>query len=77
MDGFLRPDTPLLCFYPFPPCCVGGGFLSVRYTFVVLSSLCPLAVSGMIFSLSDTPLLCFVRWVCYVVMGRLILSAKG
>ena len=27
MDGFLRPDTPLLCIYPLPPCCVGDGFL--------------------------------------------------
>ena len=26
MDGFLRPDTPLLCFYPLPPWCVGDGF---------------------------------------------------
>jgi len=39
MDGFLCPDTPLLCIYPLPPCCVGDGFFSVRYTFVVFRSL--------------------------------------
>ena len=39
MDGFLRPDTPLLCIYPLPPCCVGDGFLSVRYPFVAFRSL--------------------------------------
>ena len=33
MDGFLRPDTPLLCFYPLPPCCVGDGFLSTYIVF--------------------------------------------
>ena len=37
MDGFLRPDTPLLCFYPLPHCCVGDGFLSTYTVFCGMS----------------------------------------
>ena len=37
MDGFLRPDTPLLCIYPLPPCCVGDGFLSAYTVFCGMS----------------------------------------
>ena len=52
MDGFLRPDTPLLCFYPFPPCCVGGVFLlaytvfcGMSYTVLILIASVSLHVS--------------------------------
>lgn len=52
MDGFFRPDTPLLCFYPLPPCCVGDGFLlaytvfcGMSYTVLILIASVSLHVS--------------------------------
>ena len=61
MDGFLRPDTPLLCIHPLPPCCVGDGFLSVRYPFVVFLPFAPLLCRGW-FSLG---LYCLLRDVLH------------
>ena len=37
MDGFLRPDTPLLCIHPLPPCCVRDGFLLAYTVFCGMS----------------------------------------
>ena len=71
MDGFFRPDTPLLCFYPFP-LAVSGVVFSVLIHLCCVSTLCLLAVSGMVFSVLIP--LCCVSTLCPLAVSGMVFS---